>query len=299
MKIQNNKKSAIIKLAVVFLIIIAGQILTMNAAYYARVYGIDVPMALLITVCELFTLLPALIALRIGKENILESLGFRKIRISTLMLTLLLTVLSYPVFIFANLFSQLFTTNIVLQASSQIAGSTFLTAVVAIIGPIVEEIVFRGYFFNKLKGIAPVVLSAIISAVLFGVFHLNLNQFCYAFAVGVIFALAKYVSGSIWVPMIVHCLINIFGLVALFLDRMSSDGMAAQVAEGAVEARLPMEQLLPAVGAYAVISLICIGLIRIVLKAMAKCQHNQEALDTLFAGKNKNATNVSKLAHNA
>lgn len=298
MKIQDNKKSTIIRLAVVFLIIIAGQILTMNVAYYARVFEIDVPMALLITVCELFTLLPSLIALRIAKENIIESIGFKKIKFSTFVLTLLLTVLSYPVFIFANLFSQLFTTNIVLQASSQIAASTFLTAVISIIGPIIEEIVFRGYFFNKLKGIAPVVLSAVISAVLFGVFHLNLNQFCYAFAVGIIFALANYVSGSIWVPIIIHCLINMFGMIALFLDRMSSDGMAAQVAEGTTEAKLPMEQLLPAVGAYAVISLICIFLIRIVLKTIAKRENNQEALNTLFAG-GKNTTNVSNLAHNA
>ena len=89
-----------------------------------------------------------------------------------------------------------------------------------------------------------------------------------------------------------------FGMIALFLDRMSSDGMAAQVAEGAVEARLPMEQLLPAVGVYAVISIICIFLIRIVLKTIAKRENNQEALNTLFADK-KNAANVSKLAHNA
>lgn len=56
-------------------------------------------------------------------------------------------------------------------------------ALISIIGPIFEEILFRKILIDKtIKYGARI--SIIISALLFGLFHGNVNQFFYAFLMG-------------------------------------------------------------------------------------------------------------------
>ena len=54
-----------------------------------------------------------------------------------------------------------------------------------IIGPLCEELVFRGLLAGRLAryGQKP---GAFISALLFGLYHANLEQFFYAFALGLL-----------------------------------------------------------------------------------------------------------------
>ena len=50
---------------------------------------------------------------------------------------------------------------------------------VGIIGPIIEEIIFRGLIFNELKNIMPVSVVIIAQGILFGLCHFNLMQSIY------------------------------------------------------------------------------------------------------------------------
>ncbi len=81
---------------------------------------------------------------------------------------------------------------------------------VCVAAPLSEEIVFRGLIANRLSiyGEKP---AAIVSALLFGMYHANFGQFFYTFGLGIILAYAYFRSGRIVVPIMLHMLFNIYG----------------------------------------------------------------------------------------
>lgn len=84
---------------------------------------------------------------------------------------------------------------------------------ISIIGPIFEEIIFRKLLIDRtIKYGARV--SIILSAVLFALFHGNLNQFFYALFMGGFFAYIYIKTGKIIYTIILHLIINLTGSVA-------------------------------------------------------------------------------------
>ncbi|MCM1467939.1 MAG: CPBP family intramembrane metalloprotease, partial [Alistipes sp.] len=77
----------------------------------------------------------------------------------------------------------------------------------ALLPAVVEEFIFRGIFYGSYRR-KNVVGAALMSGLLFGITHLNLNQFAYAFAMGAAFCLLYEASGSIVLPMTAHFAIN-------------------------------------------------------------------------------------------
>lgn len=88
----------------------------------------------------------------------------------------------------------------------------FNILVISIIGPIFEEVIFRKMLIDRtIKYGARV--SIILSAVLFALFHGNLNQFFYAFLMGAFFAYVYVKTGKITYSIMLHFIINLFGSV--------------------------------------------------------------------------------------
>lgn len=79
---------------------------------------------------------------------------------------------------------------------------------VGIIGPIFEEILFRGLVFGELRKISKVRIALVVQALLFGAYHMNIIQGSYAFLIGILLGYVYYRSNSIIVPMILHITIN-------------------------------------------------------------------------------------------
>ncbi|MCI9565934.1 MAG: CPBP family intramembrane metalloprotease [Eubacterium sp.] len=75
--------------------------------------------------------------------------------------------------------------------------------------PVVEELIFRGLIYKRLKDIVNIRWAAILSAVLFGVFHGNWVQAPYAIIIGLtaVFVYEKY--KSITAPILLHMTVNI------------------------------------------------------------------------------------------
>lgn len=78
-----------------------------------------------------------------------------------------------------------------------------------VLSPVVEELIFRGLLFNRLKRIFPRIAAIILSALLFGVFHGNLVQGTYAFIMGIIIVLLYEKYKSFWTPIIFHVVANV------------------------------------------------------------------------------------------
>lgn len=85
-----------------------------------------------------------------------------------------------------------------------------------ILGPVCEELLFRGLLAGRLAryGQKP---AALVSALLFGLYHANLSQFFYAFALGLLLAYAYFYTGTLRAPIALHMLFNFFGSFIVFV----------------------------------------------------------------------------------
>ena len=78
--------------------------------------------------------------------------------------------------------------------------------VMAILVPLIEEIVHRGYFQTALRHRGAIV-SVLLSALVFAIFH-KLASWPFAFLAGVIFGTQYWVTRSLWSSLISHATIN-------------------------------------------------------------------------------------------
>lgn len=90
---------------------------------------------------------------------------------------------------------------------------------VAILAPIVEEIIFRGIIFNEAAKYKDGAFPIIISALLFGLAHMQPIQIVYAFIVGLIFGFVYSKTHSLPIVMFLHMLNN---LLTLFPEPFST-----------------------------------------------------------------------------
>lgn len=98
----------------------------------------------------------------------------------------------------------------------------YMLAFITLVGlaPIVEETLFRGYLYGKLRRFVPVWCAALVSSVVFGAFHGQWNVGLDAFALGLILCSLREITGSIWAGILLHMIKNGFAFYALFLAPM-------------------------------------------------------------------------------
>ena len=153
------------------------------------------------------------------RESMFDRLMFRRIKWSTLLMTILFVILISPLATLANAISLLFVENEVVESSVDVVGLPFgvMLFLIAIMGPIFEEIAFRGVIFGGYRKSCSLLAAVLTSALTFGLMHMNFNQMSYALVLGIAFALINEASGSIWCSIICHILINAKTTVALYI----------------------------------------------------------------------------------
>lgn len=80
---------------------------------------------------------------------------------------------------------------------------------VVILGPIAEEVLFRGVLYGQLREVCSVTQAALIAGVLFGAYHKNLVQGIYATIFGIILAYLYEKTNTIWGAIITHMMFNL------------------------------------------------------------------------------------------
>ena len=154
------------------------------------------------------------------KQKMFQVCNFRKVKLQYLVIALvfgialnvineylLLQLMKIDIFNeafirYLNMTKFLMNTNIILA----ILG-------VGIIGPIIEEIIFRGLIFNELKNVMPVPVVIIVQGVLFGIYHFNLIQFIYATLIGIMLGAIYVLTKNLWIPIFIHMVNNISALL--------------------------------------------------------------------------------------
>lgn len=108
----------------------------------------------------------------------------------------------------ANWFPSLLETSDALNSIITDAGFIPAFIVVAICPAIAEEFAFRGFLFGTLKDKYKPWIAIVVSAVLFGAYHMNLLQFVGGTMMGIGLAYVAYKSGSIWIGALMHFINN-------------------------------------------------------------------------------------------
>ncbi len=91
---------------------------------------------------------------------------------------------------------------------SMVAGDSILAMImVSVLAPIFEELIFRKLIIDRARRYGEVV-AILFSAAAFGIFHCNLYQLFYAFALGIIFGYVYVRTGNIILTIIMHMIMN-------------------------------------------------------------------------------------------
>lgn len=271
---MNSKKANRLFLSVVLLHFVLVAILIAGSQFFS----LEIIGNLLAS--QMVILVPALIAILFGKEKIkLCELGFCKIKISTAFLVVVYTLLCMPLVTVVNAISMLFVDNTVAALSSDILAVPFPVALfmIAIFGPFSEEFVFRGIIFNSYRKDGNALGAILLSALVFGFMHMNLNQAAYAFVIGIALAFVMIATGSIWSSVIMHFIINAQSVCLMYITEFLMPGSMA-----AESAAITNEELLMTIGVYSIIAAVTTVLAICLLVFIAEREGHKEELKNLL-----------------
>lgn len=84
----------------------------------------------------------------------------------------------------------------------------------AITPAICEEILMRGIVLEGSRGLS-IGKAVVFNGLIFGLFHMNFNQFSYTFFMGIILALVVLITDSILSSVIIHFLNNLWAVISI------------------------------------------------------------------------------------
>ncbi|MBS7006920.1 CPBP family intramembrane glutamic endopeptidase [Anaerostipes sp.] len=151
--------------------------------------------------------------LKLSRKNIKTRLRLQPLKPSAALLTVLLGFTILPVISLINNLSQLFFRDFVTSSVSTSAQHPWLSILALSILPgIVEEVLFRGVIYSGMRKARPI-KGIFLTALFFGIAHMNFNQFSYAFVLGLVLGLLLEASGSIYSCMLLHATFNGFSVI--------------------------------------------------------------------------------------
>ena len=154
-------------------------------------------------------ILPAIIYLIITKQSIKDALKLNKLYFKDALLIILLAFVCQPIMTFFSLISQFFFENEIGNFVTEIVASPYiiLLLLIAVLPAITEEITIRGVVLSGYED-KNIYLAASITGLLFGIMHLDPQQFLYAAVLGFVLALVVRITNSIFASALIHFLIN-------------------------------------------------------------------------------------------
>lgn len=269
---MNSKKSSWMYLGI--LVIYLG---TINALAYSG-YLFMLPSKIQTMLPELLILVPTLIIVFCNKKP-LETFYFHRMRFTSYLLLIVFVILIYPLIAFTNLFSQLFVENVVVESIGSMTkmGFGIVFFMIAVMPPVCEELTFRGGIYGGYRKDNLGLVGIVASSLMFGLFHMNLNQAPYAFLIGLFICLANEATGSILAGMFIHFVINGSNVASLFL--LQNDATYEMVAEQANS--ISKMDIVINCGELLLISIVTVPLAICLLQYIAKRQGRNGALISL------------------
>ncbi|WP_373899224.1 CPBP family intramembrane glutamic endopeptidase [Haloimpatiens sp. FM7315] len=164
----------------------------------------------IMAIANLFMLVvPLAIYILKSKESLKNLLSLKPINGKSIAIVVLIAIFIQPLMNYISGVMAFFLPNNVgeLLAKSSDTPLYFKLIVVAVMPAILEELCMRGVVLSNYKGLG-IKKAALITGLLFGLLHMNLQMLVYTFILGVVFAYLVYITKSIFSSMIPHFIIN-------------------------------------------------------------------------------------------
>ncbi|CCQ98570.1 putative Abortive infection protein [[Clostridium] ultunense Esp] len=209
---ENKKNPSILGTNILYLII-ALLLITLGAkAQYREVYT-----GLLITE-YVIVLMPTLLYLKLNGYSIKDVLRLNRITLKQTIYIIFIVMFSYPVAIFFNFvgimilskFGQIAPNAVPIPASSNEFLLSFF--IIALTPGICEEAMFRGLVMNSYESLGRR-KAVIYSAILFGMFHFNVQNLLGPIFLGIIFGIIALKTDSLFSTILGHTINNAIALI--------------------------------------------------------------------------------------
>lgn len=86
-----------------------------------------------------------------------------------------------------------------------------------VIAPIIEEVIFRGWLYGKLRARYAMPISILLTSILFGIVHLQWNVGVNVFATSVVLCLMREITGTVYSGILLHVLKNGIAFFLLYI----------------------------------------------------------------------------------
>lgn len=99
---------------------------------------------------------------------------------------------------------------------------------------ICEEILFRGLLFQLLYQYIPLIPAMILANLFFSLGHVStgLKNLLWTFILGILWSVAYYFTGSLWLPILCHIIVDMYSLGSAY--RLKKQGFGSQEKTGQV-----------------------------------------------------------------
>lgn len=175
-------------------------------------------------------LIPNLLYLKLKGHSLKRTLRLNKISKKQILYIILITIFSYPVAVFLNnlmlaflsLFGEFVPSVVPLPESKKLYLLSLF--ILAITPGICEEVMFRGTIMNAYEGLGKN-RAIVFSAILFGLFHINLQNLIGPIFLGLIFGIVVYKTNSIYSSILGHILNNGIAMTIGYFAMKSQEGI--------------------------------------------------------------------------
>lgn len=195
---------------VMFAYLYLGSVLEMKYGF-GGIFGIQMIIFVLPLLYVLYT-----------KRSILQTYSFRKTKLMNFVAALFMGCGTMLIGIILTSFvSMLFPTEAEMVSSGLMnelmSDNELLTfAVVALTPAVCEEMLFRGFLFSAFRGRHKIVVSVLLTAVIFGVYHMSIVRFFTTALLGAALAVIVYYSDSIFPAMMMHAINNGIAVLQMY-----------------------------------------------------------------------------------
>ncbi len=174
-------------------------------------------------------MIPLLIYFAVTKESVKKTLRLNPLGFKNILLILLIMIFIQPAVSFLSALTSLFFPNNVSAVLSDINSAPLMLIVftMAVTPAVCEECFFRGIVFSGYENVN-IVKACITAGLMFGIMHMDGQQFLYAFFMGALFCYFVYKTKSIFSSMLAHFFLNGSQVV---LSRFSYEEAARQGAD--------------------------------------------------------------------
>jgi len=229
------------------------------------------------------------------KETIWQRLHFNNVKPSTFLYVLLFTWLSMPLTTLINAISMLFVDNTVASLSEFMLEIPFpiMLFLMAVTPAFCEEIVFRGVVYGGYRRGGNKFWAVILSGLMFGIMHMNLNQALYAFAIGILLALLFEATDSIVTTMLFHFIYNSQSCCLMYLMEAIVPGTLAEASGMAVTS----EELYMMISVYLVLAAVFTPLAICMLYKIAKNENRVTQLKETLPGRQEGQFKIATVSY--